>query len=98
MKISPVGVVLKPTGKARVLQDLSFPHLEKPDLAGTTPTSFNSGVNKKEFPTMNSSAQDVLNRLFEVGRSAYMAKIDWQVHLFITNHCLLSLMINQGCL
>lgn len=79
MKISPVGVVLKPTGKARVLQDLSFPHLEKPDLAGTTPTSFNSGVNKKEFPTMNSSAQDVLNRLFEVGRSAYMAKIDWQV-------------------
>ena len=28
---------------------------------------------------MNSTAQDVLNRLFEVGSKAFMAKIDWEV-------------------
>ena len=78
LKISPVGAVLKPTGAARVLQDLSWPHIKEPDLEGSTPTSFNSGVDKKMFPTMNSTAQDVLERLYQVGRRAFLAKIDWQ--------------------
>ena len=80
VKVSPLGVVLKPgSGKARVLQDLSSPHLENPNLEGVTATSFNSGIDKRMFPTMNSTCQDVLNRLFEVGAKAYMAKIDWEV-------------------
>ena len=51
IKVSPLGVVLKPgSGKARVLQDLSSPHLEEPNLEGTTATSFNSGVDKRRYP------------------------------------------------
>ena len=78
VKISPTGVVLKPTGAARVLQDLSYPHLENPDLDGSVPVSFNSGVDKAKFPTMSASAQDVLTRLFEVGVNAWACKIDWE--------------------
>ena len=78
IEISPIGAVLKPSGAARILQDLSWPHLKEPDLNGQEATSFNSGVDKTLFPTMNSSAHDVLERLYQVGRSAYLAKIDWQ--------------------
>ena len=77
-KFSPIGVVLKPTARARLLQDLSFPHLRKPDINGSTPISFNSGIRKADFPTMPASTWDVLNRLYEVGSSALIAKIDWQ--------------------
>ena len=48
-------------------------------MKGSQPTSFNSGIDKSSFPTSNSSAQDVLERLYQVGRGAYLAKIDWQV-------------------
>ena len=50
IKVSPLGVQLKPNGKARVLQDLSSPHLEEPNLEGTTATSFNSGIDKRRYP------------------------------------------------
>lgn len=50
VKVSPLGVVLKPgSGKARVLQDLSSPHLENPNLEGTSATSFNSGIDKRRY-------------------------------------------------
>ena len=81
VKVSPVSAVLKLSGAARVLQDLSWPHLKEPDLNGSQPTSFNSGIDKSSFPTANSSAQDVLERLYQVGKGAYLAKIDWQVSI-----------------
>ena len=81
VKVSPVSAVLKLLGAARVLQDLSWPHLKEPDLNGSQPTSFNSGIDKRSFPTANSSAQDVLERLYQVGKGAYLAKIDWQVSI-----------------
>ena len=76
-KLSPVGVVLKPTAKARLLQDLSFPHLRKPDLKGDTPVSFNAGIDKSQYKTMSATAADVLLRLYQVGNQALVAKIDW---------------------
>ena len=76
-----MSAVLKLSGAARVLQDLSWPHLKEPDLNGSQPTSFNSGIDKSSFPTANSSAQDVLERLYQVGKGAYLAKIDWQVSI-----------------
>ena len=77
-KFSPIGVVLKPTARARLLQDLSFPHLRKPDIDGAKPISFNAGIRKADFPTMPASTWDVLSRLYEIGTSALVAKIDWQ--------------------
>ena len=76
-KRSPLGVVIKPTAEARVLVDLSFPHLENPDLDGVTPCSFNSGIDKAQFKTMSATVADVLEKLHRVGERALIAKIDW---------------------
>ena len=77
-KFSPIGVVLKPTARARLLQDLSFPHLRNPRIDGDSPISFNAGIRKADFPTKPASTWDVLSRLYEVGTSALVAKIDYQ--------------------
>ena len=76
-KCSPLGVVIKPTAEARVLVDLSYPHLENPDVDGNTPISFNAGIDKKQFKTMSATVADVLEKLHRVGERALIAKIDW---------------------
>ena len=81
-KRSPLGVVIKPTAEARVLVDLSFPHLENPDLNGVTPCSFNSGIDKAQFKTMSATVADVLEKLHRVGERALIAKIDWAGEFF----------------
>ena len=77
-KISPMSVELKPTGAARIIVDLSSPHLSNCDLDGSQPTSVNSGINIEEFPMEGVTTPDILKALVRLGRGrAYLSKQDW---------------------
>ena len=69
--VSPIMVRLKPTGKARLIINLSYPRNEE------GPTGVNSGIDTKEFPARMSSTAKFVKSLFKVGRYALMCKSDW---------------------
>ena len=77
IRCSPMSVELKPNGKARIICDLSWPHVPEPDINGTTPISINDGINKSDFPVNMVTANDLLRLAFKAGFPAKCSKCDW---------------------
>ena len=75
-KSSPLGAVLKPNNKARLINDQSWPHEDNPDLEGSEPVAFNAGINTDEYPTRQITSAALLRRITEVGKGAHMGKHD----------------------
>ena len=76
-------MALKPNGKARICVNLSAPHAKETDLP-ETPSSVNSGIDPREFPTSMSSTKSFCISLMRAGCPAEMCKIDWnQAPFFI---------------
>ena len=75
-KSSPLSGVLKPSGKARIINNQSWPHLDNPDLEGDEAVSFNAGIQSDLFPTIQITSKHLLKRLTEVGEGAYASKVD----------------------
>ena len=69
--ISPIMVRLKPTGKARIIINLSHPETE------SGPTGINSGIDTDNFPAKMSSTAKFVESLFKVGKNALICKSDW---------------------
>ena len=60
IKVSPVGEADKPNGRARVTVDMSWPHLENPDIWSTTvPCSPNASVDQTQYDTEMVTSHDV---------------------------------------
>ena len=74
--INPISVRLKPNGKARLIVDMSSPHLKDVDLTRNIPSSVNSGIDKKSWPASMSTTRDV-NLLDVKGVGAVFCKSDW---------------------
>ena len=77
--VNPMAVRLKPNGKARIIVDMSAPHIRDREILedAVTPTSINSGIRKEEFPASMAGTKDVLALLYCVGREGEMCKADW---------------------
>ena len=58
--------------------DLSWPHLQNPDLNGTVPISVNSSVNKKDFPVSMVGLLDILRLIDNTWGPVFCAKLDWE--------------------
>ena len=71
ISVSPIMVRLKPTGKARIIINLSHPKTE------VGPSGINSGIDIKNFPAKMSSTRRFVESLFKVGRNALICKSDW---------------------
>ena len=71
ISVSPIMVRLKPTGKARIIINLSHPNTE------VGPSGINSGIDTKKFPAKMSSTARFVESLFKVGRNALICKSDW---------------------
>ena len=69
--VSPIMVRLKPTGKARIIINLSHPRTEE------GPTGVNAGIDTKDFVATMSSTAKFVESLFKVGRNALICKSDW---------------------
>ena len=69
--VSGIMVRLKPSGKARIIVNLSAPSNEE------GPGSVNSGINVEDFPAKMSSTAKFVESLFRVGRNALISKSDW---------------------
>ena len=75
--INPISVRLKPNGKARIIVDMSSPHLKEVDLTSQIPSSVNSGISKKTWPATMASTKDVIKLLYAKGVGAVFCKCDW---------------------
>lgn len=83
--VNPMSVRLKPNGKARIIVDMSHPHLDT-DKNPHIPASVNSGIRKERFPATMADTRDVLNLLYWVGSKASICKADWNnayKHIFV---------------
>ena len=69
--ISPIMVRLKPTGKARLIINLSSPRNEE------GPTCINDGIKIDDFPAKMSSTAKFVISLHKVGRKGLICKSDW---------------------
>ena len=80
IKISPMGIQIKPSGAGRILVDMSFPWKktgEKVNVHGSVPISPNDGIDLKEFPTSMDGTPRVLRLLTRCGPGCFMTKADW---------------------
>ena len=78
IRVSPVGEADKPNGRARVTVDMSWPHLENPDIWSTTvPCSPNASVDQTQYNTEMVTSLDVLRALHREGSEGYISKADW---------------------
>ena len=80
IKISPMGIQIKPSGAGRILVDMSFPWKrsgEKVNIQGSVPISPNDGIDLAEFPTSMDGTPRVLRLLTYSGPGCYMTKADW---------------------
>lgn len=78
--VSGIMVRLKPSGKARIIVNLSAPINEE------GPGSVNSGMKIEDFPAKMSSTAKFVESLFRVGRNALICKSDWNAaykHQFV---------------
>ena len=69
--VSGMMVRLKPSGKPRIIVNLSAPRNEE------GPGSVNSGIKVADFPAKMSSTAKFVESLFRVGRNALITKSDW---------------------
>lgn len=77
LRISPMSVEIKPNGRARVIIDMSWPHLDDPQLDSQDPISVNSSIRKEDYPAFMVTSQDVLELLFLAGWKCFLSKCDW---------------------
>ena len=77
VKVNPMAVRLKPNGKARIIIDMSSPHLGKVDLTDNTPSSVNSGIDKEKFPAKMAGTKDVVEVFYNHGVGCVFCKADW---------------------
>ena len=77
--VNPIGVRLKANGKARIIVDMSSPHLDKDelDLDGDVPSSVNSGIDKRDWPAVMATTKDVVRLMYKKGAGALFCKVDW---------------------
>ena len=76
LRLSTANVLILFQG-ARVIVDLSWPYATFVDLFGDIPVSVNAGIDMSQYPTAMTSIEKVLERINEVGPSAYLVKQDW---------------------
>ena len=77
VKISPLGLQIKPSGAGRILVDMSFPWKkrgEKVNIQGTIPISPNAGIELEDFPAVMDGTPRVLFLLSRWGPGCHMAK------------------------
>lgn len=76
IKISPLGLQVKPSGAGRVLVDMSFPWRDgkEVNIEGDIPISPNDGIDLKEFPTSMDGTPRVLKLLTTWGPGCFMTK------------------------
>ena len=74
IKVNPMAVRLKPNGKARIIIDMSSPHLGEVDLDDTIPTSVNSGIDKKKYPAKMAGTKDVVRAFYRHGVGCVFCK------------------------
>ena len=76
IKISPLGLQIKPSGAGRVLVDMSFPWKDGKEVKidGDIPISPNDGINLKEYPTEMDGTPRVLRLLTTWGPGCFMTK------------------------
>ena len=78
VKISPMGIQLKPNGAGRIIVDMSHPHLKgKPEVFGSIPLSCNASIEKKDYPAEMSSTRDIVEILLHHGPGVSFCKQDW---------------------
>ena len=78
VKVSPMGIQLKPTGAGRLIVDMSYPHIKpKPKVFGDVPISCNASIEKSEFPAEMSSTKDIVLTLLRHGPGVSFCKQDW---------------------
>ena len=78
VKISPMGIQLKPNGSGRLIVDMSHPHLPgKPVVFGDVPISCNASIDKSAFPAEMSSTKDIILALLRHGPGVTFCKQDW---------------------
>ena len=77
VKISPLGLQIKPSGAGRILVDMSFPWRkrgEKVNIQGTIPISPNAGIELEDFPAVMDGTPRVLFLLSRWGPGCHMTK------------------------
>ena len=75
VKISPMGIQLKPSGAGRIIVDMSYPHLPgKPNVFGSEPLSCNASIDASEFPAAMSSTRDVVDIILRHGPGTTFCK------------------------
>ena len=67
---------------ARVIVDLSWPHVSNPDPTGATPISINDGIRSEDFPTRMTSIEEVLLLINKCGTEGWLVKQDWADGMF----------------
>ena len=82
-KISGLMVKLKPTGKARLILNLSAPK----------GSCVNEGIDKKEYPAKMTSTIKFVKIIHRCGRNCKFTKVDWaaaykQIRVHLDDHCL----------
>ena len=80
-KISGLMVKLKPTGKARLILNLSAPK----------GSCVNEGIEKKEYPAKMTSTAKFVKIIYRCGRNCKFTKIDWaaaykQIRVHLDDH------------
>ena len=78
VKISPMGIQVKPTGAGRLIVDMSHPHL-KGDVKvfGSVPLSCNASIENKDFPAYMTSTREIVEILLRHGPGVTFCKQDW---------------------
>ena len=76
IKISPLGIQVKPSGAGRVLVDMSFPWKDgkEVNIHGTVPISPNDGIDLKSFPTAMDGTPRILHLMTRWGPGCFMTK------------------------
>ena len=87
--VNPISVRLKPNGKARIIVNMSAPHVKdkkKLDLASGIPSSVNSGIDKEDWPAYMAGTKEVLELIHLKGQGCKFCKSDWTSaykHIFV---------------
>ena len=77
IKISPLGIQVKPSGAGRILVDMSYPWRDKGeriDVHGSVPISPNDAINLEDYPAAMDGTPKILSLLIWWGPGCYMAK------------------------
>ena len=77
IRVSPLSVVLKPTGRARIINDLSWPRVANPKTCSPTPISINASINMDNYRVKMANLNDLLMMIDNTDGECWASKIDW---------------------